>query len=65
MPATSAGMTGGELGAISPTPPHFAMRLLSNSEPFEPAPYWKVIMSVRVSVGAFGFRGTFVRLPLP
>jgi hypothetical protein len=27
--------------------------------------YWKVIMSVRLSVGAFGFKGWFVRLPLP
>ena len=27
--------------------------------------YWKVIMSVRLSVGAFGFKGSFVRLPLP
>ena len=23
--------------------------------------YWKVIMSVRLSVGAFGFKGWFVR----
>ena len=27
--------------------------------------YWKVIMSVRLSVGAFGFKGSFLRLPLP
>src|SRR5579859_4521815 len=26
--------------------------------------YWKVIMSVRLSVGAFGFKGWFVMLPL-
>ena len=28
------------------------------------ASYWKVIMSVRLSVGALGFKGWFVRLPL-
>jgi hypothetical protein len=27
--------------------------------------YWKVIISVRLSVGAFGFKGWLVRLPLP
>jgi glycerol kinase len=27
--------------------------------------YWKVIMSVRLSVGDFGFKGSFLRLPLP
>ena len=27
--------------------------------------YWKVIMSVRLSVGALGFKGWFDRLPLP
>jgi hypothetical protein len=27
--------------------------------------YWKVIISVRLSVGAFGFKGSLVRLPLP
>ena len=26
--------------------------------------YWKVIMSVRLSVGASGFKGWFVMLPL-
>jgi hypothetical protein len=26
--------------------------------------YWKVIMSVRLSVGALGFKGWFVMLPL-
>jgi hypothetical protein len=26
--------------------------------------YWKVIMSVRLSVGALGFNGWFVMLPL-
>ena len=40
-----------------------AWQLLVNR--FQRGPYWKVIMSVRVSVGAFGFKGTFVRLPLP
>ena len=28
------------------------------------ASYWKLIMSVRLSVGALGFKGWFVRLPL-
>jgi hypothetical protein len=27
--------------------------------------YWKVIISVRLSVGAFGFKGSLARLPLP
>src|SRR5262249_12047534 len=27
--------------------------------------YWKAIISVRLSVGAFGFKGSLVRLPLP
>ena len=30
-----------------------------------PLPYWKTIISVRLSVGACGFRGVFVRLELP
>jgi hypothetical protein len=29
------------------------------------ASYWKVIMSVRLSVGDFGFNGSFDRLALP
>lgn len=29
-----------------------------------PMSYWKVIMSVRLSVGALGFKGWFVMLPL-
>jgi hypothetical protein len=35
--------------------------------PFDGKPvsyYWKVIMSVRLSVGAWGFKGWFVMLPL-
>jgi hypothetical protein len=30
----------------------------------KPVSYWKVIMSVRLSVGAWGFKGWFVMLPL-
>jgi hypothetical protein len=53
--------------AIEEWPPRFRNAAAQHflHEPFEPAPYWKVIMSVRVNVGAFGFKGTFVRLPLP
>jgi len=40
---------------------------LINQKCFRRSPqmsYWKVIMSVRLSVGALGFKGWFVMLPL-
>ena len=40
------------------------MCLLADSVDGTPVSYWKVIMSVRLSVGAFGFKGWFVMLPL-
>jgi hypothetical protein len=30
-----------------------------------PVSYWKVIMSVRLSVVAFGFKGSFAKFALP
>jgi hypothetical protein len=44
--------------------PRGPMCLFVDSVDGTPVSYWKVIMSVRLSVGAFGFKGWFVMLPL-
>jgi hypothetical protein len=52
-------------GGAAPDPKQTGASPVHRQAPRQAAAYWKMIMSVRLSVVAFGFKGSFAKFALP